>query len=89
MPRFIAAAAATLLVAGSALAQSSGEVTGFVRYVDRDARVILLDSNDFVRVPDSVDMATLAVGNRLTVSYEAPAAGSTQLNATAITHIGQ
>ena len=65
----IAASAAALLVASS-FAAFAAEATGAITAIDPTALTVTLDDGNTYALPASVDVATLAVGAKVKITFD-------------------
>lgn len=70
MKKLASIAGAAAFLAGSSLAAFAAEATGVITSVDPVAGTIMLDNGNTYVLPPEIDIAMLAAGAQVTVTYE-------------------
>ena len=83
MKKLMIAAGAAGLLAASSLAALADEAEGAIMSVDPTAMTVTLDDGNTYQLPESVDAASLQVGEKVTIEYSTNDSG--KMEATAVT----
>ncbi len=70
MKKLATIAGAAAFLAGSSFAALAAEATGVITSVDPAAGTIMLDNGNTYVLPPEIDIAMLAAGSQVTVTYE-------------------
>jgi hypothetical protein len=83
MRKLLVATSAAAMLAASSFAAFAEDATGAVQSIDTTAGTVTLADGSVYVLPAGFDAASIAVGDEVTITYEAGADG--QMTATAIT----
>jgi hypothetical protein len=83
MRRLLVATSAAALLAASSFAAYAEDAKGAVQSIDTTAGTVTLADGQVYVLPEGFDAASIAVGDEVTITYEAGADG--QMTATVVT----
>ncbi len=75
MKKLMIAVSAATLLAASSLAALAAEATGAIQSVDATAGTVTLDDGNTYQLPQSVDAASLKVGEKVMIQYSKDSSG--------------